>query len=247
MPQNFTGSISRRPEAYAEVVTELAGSPSVDEVAVFLFQNTPEYVTGLVTAAAGTDKPIAVITSIESSELRLGGLPAYPDPHRAMAALGALADRPPLRGPLSWPVDAERQSRARELIASGGEFLDDVAGISQEACQPVELGDDEGVARTAGGQRLGQSGTSPVGAGQPVVDVDPIRIHPERGQGVALGGVRSWASVEHRAYPTSIRATGRLYRLGHHHRALLRAGLLGFSTSRAAGFLGVYVAPPNVP
>ena len=38
-PVDVTGSISRRPEAYAEVVTELAGSPSVDEVAVFLFQN----------------------------------------------------------------------------------------------------------------------------------------------------------------------------------------------------------------
>jgi hypothetical protein len=75
-----------------------------------------------------------------------------------------------------------------QLDPGGGEFLDDVSGIRQGACQPVELGDDEGVARTAGGQRLAQSGTSPVGAGQPVVDVDPIRLYPERGQGVALGG-----------------------------------------------------------
>jgi len=47
--------------------------------------------------------------------------------------------------------------------------------------------------------------------------------------------VRSWASVEQRAYPMSIPATGTLSRLGHRHRALLRAGVMGLSAVSSAG------------
>ena len=36
--------------------------------------------------------------------------------------------------------------------------------------------------------RLSQPGTLPVGASQAVVDVDPVDRHPERFEGVALGG-----------------------------------------------------------
>jgi hypothetical protein len=75
-----------------------------------------------------------------------------------------------------------------ELDSGGSEFLDDVAGIGQGAGQPVELGDHQGVAGTARGQRLAQSGTSPVCASQTVVDIDPIRLHPQRGQRIVLGG-----------------------------------------------------------
>jgi hypothetical protein len=46
----------------------------------------------------------------------------------------------------------------------------------------------KGVAGPAGSQRLTQPGAGPVGTGQPVVDVDPFRVHAERGERLALGG-----------------------------------------------------------
>ncbi len=113
-----------------------------------------------------------------------------------------------------------------ELDAGFGEFLDDVAGIGQRAGQPVELGDDEGVAGSAGGQRLAQTGSCPVGAGQAVVDLDLIRLHFKRGQRVALDS--EVLLIGRAAGPTSILATRGLERLGHPHQAFLRAGLMGF-------------------
>jgi hypothetical protein len=60
--------------------------------------------------------------------------------------------------------------------------------------------------------------------------------------------VRSWASVEQRAYPTSIPATGTLSRLGHRHRALLRAGVMGLSAVSSAGvFQASALRRPRVP
>jgi hypothetical protein len=43
------------------------------------------------------------------------------------------------------------------------------------------------VARIVLCHRLTQPGTGAVGAGEAVVGVDPVRLHAERGQGVALG------------------------------------------------------------
>jgi len=87
-----------------------------------------------------------------------------------------------------------------ELDAGLGEFFDDVAGIGQRPRDPVKLGNHQGVAGVARGEGLTQSGPRPDGAGQAVVDVDPVRLHPETGKGIAWG-VRSWSSVEQRALP----------------------------------------------
>jgi hypothetical protein len=54
--------------------------------------------------------------------------------------------------------------------------------------EPVELGDDEGVAGAAGGERLAESGPVAAGAGKSMVDVDPARLDAEPGEGVALCG-----------------------------------------------------------
>jgi hypothetical protein len=54
-----------------------------------------------------------------------------------------------------------------------GEFFGDGAGVGQRAGQPVELGHHQGVALSAGGQRLPQTWALAVGASQVVVDVEP--------------------------------------------------------------------------
>jgi hypothetical protein len=78
---------------------------------------------------------------------------------------------------------------------------------------PVELGDHELVAGAAGGQRLTQSGPGAAGAGQAVIDVDPVGGDPERGKGVALGGEglgrrwrrgRSRSAARHPAAPLGL-------------------------------------------
>src|SRR5664280_2550572 len=60
------------------------------------------------------------------------------------------------------------------------------ASVSER--QAVEFRDDQGVAVPASCEGLAQPGPSAVGAGQTVVDVDPIRLHAERDQRVALRG-----------------------------------------------------------
>jgi hypothetical protein len=41
-----------------------------------------------------------------------------------------------------------------QLDLAGGELVDDVAGVGQRAGEPIELGDDEGVAGAARGEGL---------------------------------------------------------------------------------------------
>ena len=73
-----------------------------------------------------------------------------------------------------------------ELDTGGGEFVDDVAGVGEGAGEAVELGDDEGVAAAARGERFAQPGSVAVGAGQAVVDVDAFRVDAECGERVTL-------------------------------------------------------------
>ena len=75
-----------------------------------------------------------------------------------------------------------------ELDLATGELLDDGPGVGERAGQAVELGDDEGVARPAGSQRLTKTGPLPVGPGQALVDVDPLGGDAEGHQGIPLGG-----------------------------------------------------------
>jgi hypothetical protein len=76
------------------------------------------------------------------------------------------------------------------LIWPGGELIGDSAGVGQEPGQAVEFGHHEGVAGAASRQRLPESRTFTftVGAGKAVLDVDPVSLDAETGEGVALGG-----------------------------------------------------------
>jgi len=57
-----------------------------------------------------------------------------------------------------------------------------------ERASRVELGDHEDVAGPAGGEGLAQPGALAVGAGDAVIDVDPVGLHAEGGEGLPLGG-----------------------------------------------------------
>jgi hypothetical protein len=75
-----------------------------------------------------------------------------------------------------------------EPDVAAGEFVDDVARVRQRASEPVELGDHERVAGAARGERLPQTRPVPVGAGEPVIDVDALELDAERLKAVALRG-----------------------------------------------------------
>ena len=72
--------------------------------------------------------------------------------------------------------------------AAGDEGVADVSGVGDGAGEPVELGDDEGVPGADGGERLVQAGPGPCGAGEGLVEVDPVRRDAERGEDLALRG-----------------------------------------------------------
>lgn len=84
-------------------------------------------------------------------------------------------------GVVDIPADAE-------LDFPFGEVLDDVPRVRQGSGEPVELGDDESVPRPACSKGFPESWSFPVGAGQTVVNVDPVFGHVECGEPVALGG-----------------------------------------------------------
>ncbi len=86
-----------------------------------------------------------------------------------------------------------------EAYAAGGELVDDVAGVGYGPGEPVEPVDHEGVAGPAGGQGFAEPWPGPVGAADAVVDVDPVGLHAELGEGLALRAVRSCPSVGTRA------------------------------------------------
>ena len=91
----------------------------------------------------------------------------------------------------------------------GREPVADVAGVGHRAGEPVELRYDEGVAFAEGGERLIQAGPRPVGAGESVVEVDPVFGDAELANRCRCA-VRSCASVEHRQWPTRVAAIVRL-------------------------------------
>jgi hypothetical protein len=75
-----------------------------------------------------------------------------------------------------------------ELDAAGDKRVADVAGVGDGPGEPVGFRHDEGVAGADGGQGLVQAGPGAAGAGEALVEVDPVVRDAERGQGLALGG-----------------------------------------------------------
>jgi acetate---CoA ligase (ADP-forming) len=117
-PVDMTGSVSRRPESFAEVLERMAQSPEFDALSPVLFHTSPVFVDGLLEVFRRTDKPMAVLApTAPPPELIDARVPCYPDPWRAMRALAAL--RAPSLPPPEPPhlVDQARQARARSILA----------------------------------------------------------------------------------------------------------------------------------
>jgi hypothetical protein len=67
----------------------------------------------------------------------------------------------------------------READAAGDGGVADVAGVGDGAGEPVEFGDDQDVAGAYGRQRLVEARPGTVGAGEALVEVDPVRRNAE--------------------------------------------------------------------
>jgi hypothetical protein len=74
-----------------------------------------------------------------------------------------------------------------ELYAAGDQRVPNLAGVKHRPGEPVELGDDEGVAGPDGSQGLVQTGAGTAGSSEALVEVDPVVRHAERDQGLTLG------------------------------------------------------------
>jgi len=68
-------------------------------------------------------------------------------------------------------------------FALAPELVNDVAGVTKRPGEPVALGDSlvtTSVAGPAGRERLTHSGSGAVRAGEAVIDVDPVGLHPPK-------------------------------------------------------------------
>ncbi len=88
-----------------------------------------------------------------------------------------------------------------------GELVDDRSGVGQGSGQAIELGHHQGVPGSARGQRFTETRSLAVGAGQPMVDVDPLHFDAKTPQGVTLGG-EILSIVETSGVPDKQRAYG---------------------------------------
>lgn len=89
-----------------------------------------------------------------------------------------------------------------ETHLSNRKFVGDRPCIREGPRQPVELGDNQGVAFSTGGQGFTQASPFAVGAQSVMVNIDPVGSHTERGQAVALGS-KVLLIGGYSAYPTS--------------------------------------------
>ena len=76
----------------------------------------------------------------------------------------------------------------RQPDAAGDQGVADVAGVGDRPGEPVEFRYHEGVAGAHGREGLVEAGPFPAGAGEALVEVDPVFRDAERGEDLALGG-----------------------------------------------------------
>jgi hypothetical protein len=86
-----------------------------------------------------------------------------------------------IRGVVPAPSEAERHTLR-------GEFVCDVARISERSSQPVELCDDEGASGAHCGESVSKPGSGAIGAGHSALAVDVRVLNAQAKQGVSLGG-----------------------------------------------------------
>jgi hypothetical protein len=85
-----------------------------------------------------------------------------------------------------------------EFQPAGSQFCTDCVGIGHRPSQPIQFGHHQGVALADRSQRLVQTGPFPVGAGEPVIEIDPPLGDTKLAKVVLLDR-RSCSAVEQRA------------------------------------------------
>lgn len=87
-----------------------------------------------------------------------------------------------------WVVPVVDGAAEREPDAADRQLAEDVQCVGHRPGQPVELGHGQGVAVADGRKGLVQTGPGPAGAGEPLVQVDPVLRDSEGGEGMPLSG-----------------------------------------------------------
>jgi acyl-CoA synthetase (NDP forming) len=124
-PVDLTGTLIAEPDILRRGLRIAVEHPDTDMIAVLLGnadRNFAEFVEAIAEAQRSTDRPVVVIWTGGNGRprrrLRELGIPCYPDPGRAAAALGLLADyslRPPMPSP-ERPDDIDHDT-ARDVLA----------------------------------------------------------------------------------------------------------------------------------
>ncbi len=120
-PVDTTAQVVAMPESFQKVLTALGDSRVVDMVAPVIWGIRGAQTDAVIEFYEHTDKPVAITSTSWVDDLQVKGVPTYTDPHRAMHALGAVAELSlrsldaSLRG--AWKPDGGRVARAREILA----------------------------------------------------------------------------------------------------------------------------------
>jgi acyl-CoA synthetase (NDP forming) len=119
-PVDTTAQVVAMPESFAKVLHSVGESRVVDMVAPVIWAIPGPHTDAVIEFYRGTDKPVALTSTAWLDELQVVGIPTYTDPHRAMRALGAVADLS-LRAleivdRASWTPNQERSAMAGELL-----------------------------------------------------------------------------------------------------------------------------------
>jgi acyl-CoA synthetase (NDP forming) len=119
-PVDTTAQVVAMPESFAKVLHAVGESRVVDMVAPVIWAVPGPQTDSVIEFYRGTDKPVALTSTAWLDELQVVGIPTYTDPHRAMHALGAVADLSlrtlEIVDRSSWRPDQARAAGARELL-----------------------------------------------------------------------------------------------------------------------------------
>jgi acyl-CoA synthetase (NDP forming) len=119
-PVDTTAQVVAMPESFAKVLHAVGESRVVDMVAPVIWAVPGPQTDSVIDFYRGTDKPVALTSTAWLDELQVVGIPTYTDPHRAMHALGAVADLSlrtlEIVDRSSWRPDQARAAGARELL-----------------------------------------------------------------------------------------------------------------------------------
>ncbi len=132
MPEPFYGSIANpvdttaqvvaMPSAFRDVLNLVGDSRVVDMLAPVIWAFPGPQVDTVIEFYQRSTKPVAITSTAWMKELQEPGVPTYTDPHRAMRALGAVADLSlrdlPITPRDGWTVDAARVEKARALLSA---------------------------------------------------------------------------------------------------------------------------------